>query len=49
MAVAVVTGGWFVFLPPVPFTTSYLSEVCLFDSGTSASGRPEMSSNLGRP
>jgi hypothetical protein len=38
MAVVVVTGSWFVFLPPVPYITSHLPEVCLFDSGSSVSG-----------
>jgi hypothetical protein len=33
MAVVVVTGSGFVFLPPGPCTTSHLPEVCLFDSG----------------
>jgi hypothetical protein len=32
MAVVVVIGSGFVFLPPVPCTTSHLPEVCLFDS-----------------
>jgi hypothetical protein len=34
LAVVVVTGSGFVFLPPVPFTTSHSPEVCLFDSST---------------
>jgi hypothetical protein len=46
MAVVVLTSWPVVLLPPVRCTTSHLPEVCLFDSGSSVSGRAAQQMSL---